>query len=75
MDGLTEGRIVKYVLPASSGFNKERAAVITHVWSDAGTVNLYIFPDGSFQMENLTPTSVLYNESEIPGTWHWIKKA
>lgn len=72
MDRLTEGRIVHYVV---DGFNEARAAVITHVWGENGTVNLYIFPDGSFQMDNLTPTSVTYDESGKSGTWHWIKKA
>ena len=74
MDGLTEGRIVHYV-PSNSAFNSHRAAVITKVWNKEGTVNLYIFPDGSFQMKNLTPTSVMYNAEGVSGTWHWIEKA
>jgi hypothetical protein len=73
MEGLTEGRIVHYV-PAG-GFNKNRAAVITHVWGDNGTVNLYVFPDGSYEMGNLTPTSVKYDETGERDTWHWIPKA
>lgn len=72
MEGLIEGRIVHF---AVSGFNEARAAVITHVWNEQGTVNLFIFPDGSFQMDNQTPTSVTYDEAGNPGTWHWIPKA
>jgi hypothetical protein len=72
MEGLTIGRIVHYV-----NAGKHRAAVVTHVWSkEGGTVNLYIFPDGSHPLENLTPTSVRFDETAGEAyTWHWIEKA
>ena len=74
MDGLTEGRIVHYV--PSGGFNSHRAAVVTHIWSQAtGCVNLHVFPDGSYGIPNTEPTSILYDEAGAPGTWHWIEKA
>lgn len=41
MDGLTEGRIVHYVMPDGS----HRAAIITKVWNDRGLVNLNVFAD------------------------------
>lgn len=71
MEGLTTGRIVHYI-----NGDKHRAAVITYVWGDSGVVNLYVFPDGSHPLENLTPTSISFdNTASEPRTWHWIEKA
>lgn len=72
MEGLTVGRMVHYV---QGHFHW--AAVITHVWGDNGTVNLYVFPDGSFlDMVVRTPTSVMFDDTDKKqGTWHWIEKA
>ena len=69
MEGLTEGRMVHYV--ANS---KHYAAVVTHLWSD-GIVNLYVFPDGSYPLDNYAPTSVQFDD-QVKGnsTWHWIEK-
>jgi hypothetical protein len=70
MDGLTVGRMVHFV------FEKQhRAAVITHVWGDNGTVNLHVFRDGSYPFGPETPTSVQYDEGKAENTWHWIEKA
>lgn len=75
MEGLIEGRIVHYV----DGM-LHRAAVITRVWDGAGIVNLFIFPDGSFPIQNNTLTSIRFDDGEKTGTkehgtWHWIEKA
>lgn len=70
MDGLTEGRMVHFVYG-----NFHRAAVITHVWGDNGTVNLHVFKDGSFPEVPETPTSVMFDENKAENTWHWIEKA
>ena len=72
MDGLTSGRIVHYVTPEGA---YHRPAVITHVWNEAGTVNLFVFPDGSHPLENNTPTSVSYDKDGSAFSWHWIEKA
>lgn len=78
IDGLTEGRIVHYVL--ANG--EHRPAVIVKVWDKhAGTSNLVVFMDG--QNDEQTgdnnrntqwQTSVVYSEAKEPGTWHWIEK-
>lgn len=76
MDGLTIGRMVHYVIQESlSDHLLHRAAVITHVWSDNGTVNLHVFKDGSFPGIQETPTSVMFSQEPKPNTWHWIEKA
>jgi len=70
MEDLVDGRIVYYMVnPLQS-----RAAVVTHVWNEEGVVNLYIFPDGSFHVENLIRTSVRYNKMKEIDTWHWIPR-
>lgn len=71
MEGLTEGRIVHFVTP-----EMHRAAVITKVWGPSGTVNLFVFPDGSYPLQNNTPTSIVFNaDSNVNNSWHWIEKA
>lgn len=71
MDGLVEGRMVHFV--TSEG---HRAAVITKVWNAQGTVNLFVFPDGSYPLVNNTPTSVMPDEEQKKQySWHWIEKA
>lgn len=75
MKGLTKGRIVHYVEHSEDG-GHHRAAVVTHVWGDNhGTINLFVFPDGSHPLENNIPTSVIYDENHANNTWHWIEKA
>jgi len=71
MEGLTEGQIVHFIVEGL-----HRPAVVTHVWSkESGTINLYVFPDGSYPLDNFTPTSVTFDENARNSTWHWIEKA
>lgn len=72
MEGLTEGRMVHYVV---NGLH--RAAVVTRVWDTVGgLVNLYVFPDGTTPLTNETPVSVRFDATASKSnTWHWIEKA
>lgn len=66
--GLTEGRIVHYVLE-----NGEIApAIIVKVWSENGTSNLHVFPWNAGGTE--LRSSVVYSEEPKPHTWHWISR-
>jgi hypothetical protein len=83
MDGLTEGRIVHFVMPDG----QHRPAIVVKVWrpgmeditpTTVGMVNLTVFVDlyddaksGPLQME----TSVIHSENREVRTWHWIEKA
>lgn len=82
MDGLTEGRIVHYVM--TNG--EHRAAIVVKVWSkESGVSNLTVFTDWTNDMKtsdgsplqsgDMWETSVLYSEEPKPGTWHWIERA
>lgn len=88
MDGLTEGRMVHYVMPS----HQHRPAIIVKVWDhtgNTGTSNLTVFVDGrnDVKMEDkdwdpknpdvllMRYTSVVYSEDPQPSTWHWIEKA
>lgn len=79
MDGLTEGRIVHYVLENG----EHRPAIVVKVWDKvSGVSNLQVFTDSSND-EPVTghagnimwKTSVPYAEAPRPSTWHWIEKA
>ena len=77
--GLTEGRMVHYVLPDGVRKGEHRPAVIVKVWDHGhGTSNLQVFTDG---MNDKTvnglewKTSIMYSEDKMPGTWHFIEKA
>lgn len=75
MDGLTEGRIVHFVLPNGD----HRPAIVVRVWT-APLVNLQVFIDGTNDhvpqdTYNVWQTSIPFNESGKPGTWHWIERA
>lgn len=84
MDGLTEGRIVHYVLNEGRYKGEHRAAIVSKVWRNGdgtppanGVSNLTVFTDAA---NDDLPTvfgrsSVLYDADEKPGTWHWIEKA
>ena len=85
MEGLTEGRIVHFVLREKTweGY-PHRAAVVAKVWRDQdgkppanGCVNLRVFLDGTNDRPNESDwaTSVLFDPDGAPGTWHWIEKA
>lgn len=83
MEGLTEGRIVHYVLPDQ----QHRPAIVVKVWSlpyppEDGCVNLQVFMDSdadALYNDKMLPvswrTSVTYSAMPKPGTWHWIEKA
>jgi len=88
MEGLTEGRIVHFVL--SSG--EHRPAIVVKNWrgewgyaEEDGFVNLQVFVDGSNDNTVYpvsTPpsymvweTSIKYSAEPEPRTWHWIEKA
>lgn len=74
MEGLTTGRIVHYnQLCSTHPPELCRAAIVTQVWNEGGTVNLYVFRDGVSE-EGGVRTSVPYRdpESAEPGPcWHW----
>jgi hypothetical protein len=86
MDGLTEGRIVHYVMPNG----KHRPAIITKVWRvpdspgpepilktpENGMSNMMVFADpGDDGGGPQYSTSVIYAEEPLVNTWHWIEKA
>lgn len=79
MEGLTEGRIVHFVIPGG----QHRPAMVTRVWSkDTGYVTLNVFADQPNDTawaggKNLVcETSVNFEESGTQErTWHWIEKA
>lgn len=81
MDGLTEGRIVHYVMPSGD----HRPAIVVQVcpkeWGyPPGAVQLQVFTDGSNDGLEYTSgifwaTSVQYSETPAPQTWHWIERA
>lgn len=81
MDGLTEGRIVHFVMPNGD----HRPAIVVKVWNkESGLVNLQVFTDGlndspihSDESPGLMwATSITPDESgQRGGSWHWIEKA
>lgn len=88
MEGLTEGRIVHFVLDHGRSMNEHRPAMVVKVWGpesgyEDGVVNLNVFTDHTNDFLPNTPgsgglmwkTSVHYSEEKKTGTWHWIEKA
>lgn len=89
MDGLTEGRIVHYVMIDGA----HRPAIIVNVVNkQTGEVNMNVFTDPFNDVEKLHPVhnalkpaiasgifpiwGTLPDEvDKVPGTWHWIEKA
>jgi hypothetical protein len=75
--GLTEGRIVHYILDNG----KHRPAIIVQVWDNiTGMSNLQVFRDGN--NDGYSPDqaatwagSVFYADAadQAPGTWHFIE--
>ena len=82
MNGITEGRIVQYVLkdgdlPDDKKHNvgRVRPAIIVECWG-GGTdkVNLSVFSDygnDGRHEGHFWATSVPYDDTNKPGTWHW----
>lgn len=84
MEGLTEGRIVHYVLQNGRNQGSHRPAIVVRDWKqENGLVQLQVFTDARNDFEFgqdghdglLWATSVHYSESQELGTWHWIEKA
>jgi len=81
MAGITEGRIVHYVLPDGRSQGQHRPAIIVRVWGqvDPYPINLHVFYDGTNDYPagngEMWKTSVPYSEDPQPGTWHWIERA
>ncbi len=91
MEGLTEGRIVHFVLPDGPNAGEHRPAVVVRVWRlnnadvaqrppDSGNSNLVVFMDGRNDGDQFAgcirwETSVVYSAEPKPRTWHWIEKA
>jgi len=89
MDGLTEGRIVHFVLDEGRHKGEHRPAIVVKVWRvykedgshkppENGICQLQVFTD---EVNDELPavvwkTSVLNDEDgKQPRTWHWIEKA
>lgn len=87
MEGLTEGRIVHFVLPDGPHVGEHRPAIIVKVWRQGdgtppnnGYSNLVVFMDGKNDGDRYAgcirwETSVIYSADPNPRTWHWIEKA
>jgi hypothetical protein len=82
MPGLTEGRIVHFVLPNGPHRGEHRPAIIVKIWDPSqGCVQLQVFTDGAHDGDAYAAgvywaTSVLYEAAgQEPRTWHWIEKA
>lgn len=84
MPGLTEGRIVHYVLASGRNQGQHRPAIVVRDWKQPnGLVQLQVFTDETNDYAPGVPgsngifwaTSVIYSEGKEPGTWHWIEKA
>lgn len=87
MEGLTEGRIVHYVLPDGPHAGEHRPAIVVKVWrSNDGTPpangysNLVVFMDGTNDGAQFGgclhwATSVEHDADRRMRTWHWIEKA
>ncbi len=79
MYGLIEGRIVHYVLNEGPKQGEHRPAIVVKVWRTAdgktpenGCSQLLVFTDKTNDVLNavLYKTSVTFDESCTPGTWH-----
>lgn len=78
--GLTEGRIVHYVLPDGYSAGQHRPAIVVRVWEPGGgpmgTCQLQVFTDGNndgpgYASGIVWRTSVMYSAERKPYTWHW----
>jgi len=76
LHGLTEGRIVHYVLPDGPSAGQHRPAIVVKNWGGGG-VQLQVFTDGQNDgAENVVwVTSILHSETKEKNTWHWIERA
>jgi hypothetical protein len=87
MEGLTEGRIVHYVLDDGPCKGQHRPAVVVRVWrvknedgsespSSNGVCQLQVFTDEDNDglPAMVWITSCEYNEDAQPRSWHWIER-
>lgn len=86
MEGLTEGRIVHYVMPDGRSAAECRPGLVVKVWRDGngsppgnGVCNLQVFTDGmndgpAYITGIAWKTSVVYSAEGAPGTWHWPER-
>ncbi len=80
MQGLTEGRIVHFVMPNG----EHRPAIVVRVWRDLqdrypGYCDLQVFTDGTNDgPENAAgirwETSIQFSKEPQPRTWHWPER-
>jgi hypothetical protein len=85
MEGLTEGRIVHYVIEDGRSKGEHRPAIVVRVWRNGyqdgqgvPLIQLQVFTDQTnddFQTGTVWRTSVHYDAAATPGTWHWIERA
>lgn len=87
MEGLTEGRIVHFVVPDGPHAGEHRPAIVVKVWRQGdgtppanGYSNLLVFMDGTNDGDQFAnclswQTSVVYSDQAARRTWHWIEKA
>jgi hypothetical protein len=82
VEGLTEARIVHYVLPrvGPDGRHPHRPAIVVNVINkETGMVNLQVFEDGTnddnYDNAPRWVTSVAYSEQALEHTWHWPERA
>jgi hypothetical protein len=87
MKGVTEGRIVHYVLPDGNAKGEHRPAIIVRVWNqsavdepDYAVCNLQVFTDSTNDYPDngsgtMWVTSAQYDDSKQDGSWHWIEPA
>lgn len=71
LEGLTPGRMVHYIDEGA----RHRAAIITWIWNEDGTVNLFVPDDGVAPLPSPVVRSVRYDEGLQPLTWHFIERA
>lgn len=87
MEGLTEGRMVHFVMQNG----EHRPAVVVKVWNTDGTANLQVWTDGAndtwgvpdsdqrksaIEHGHFWATSVPFNDTDKgANTWHWIERA
>jgi hypothetical protein len=82
--GLSEGRIVHFVLSRGPSAGQHRPAIVVKDWKlPSGVVNLVVFLDGTNDTSSYYhdmpvtkwETSVAYSEDPKPFTWHWPERA
>lgn len=84
LTGLTEGRIVHYVMDEGQFKGEHRPAIVVNAFGGGGyggegRVNMLVFldaqNDGLKGAHTLDKYSVRYSEDREPGTWHWPARA